>query len=145
MHGNLTSDLIAVFMEQAQLEVGIGTPLLQAPFDQYGMLCTQCWVKGLWQFVSELCILLENLTYHTPPLQCKGNEYIMECLVLMDYYGNADLIRINCCWIRKQVLTLSDIKCSDGVYLHHHAHTFIPMFQPPSKYDWANKCLHTLT
>ena len=33
--GNLTSDLIAVSMEQAQLEVSIGTPLLQAPFDQY--------------------------------------------------------------------------------------------------------------
>ena len=43
--GNLTSNLIAVSMEQAQLEVSIGTPLLQVPFDQYGMLCTQCWVK----------------------------------------------------------------------------------------------------
>ena len=99
--GNLTSDLIAVSMEQAQLEVSIGTPLLQVPFDQYGMLCTQCWVKGLWQFASEHCILLENPTYRTPPLQCEGDEYIMECLVLMDYYGNADLIRINRCRIRK--------------------------------------------
>ena len=137
--GNLTSDLIAVSMEQAQLEVSIGTPLLQAPFDQYGMLCTQCWVKGLWQFASEHRILLENPTYCTPLLQCEGNEYIMECLVLMDYIGNADLIRINRCQIRKQVLTMSDIICGDGVYLCHDAHTFIPMLQPPSKYDWANK------
>ena len=136
---NLTSDLITVSMEHAQLEVGIGTPLLQAPFDQYGMLCTQCWVKGLWQFASEHHILLENPTYHTPLLQCKGNEYIMECLVLMDYYGNADLICINRCQIRKQVLTMSDIICGIGVYLHHDAHTFIPMLQHPSKYDWANE------
>ena len=90
------------------------------------MLCTQCWVKGLWQFASEHCILLENPTYRTPPLQCEGDEYIMECLALMDYYGNADLIRIN-------------IICGDGVYLCCDAHTFIPMLQPPSKYDWANK------
>ena len=137
--GNLTSDLIAVSMEQAQLKVSIGTPLLQVPFDQYGMLCTQCWVKGLWQFASEHHILLENPTYRTPPLQCKGDEYIMECLVLMDYYGNADLIRINHCRICKQVLTMSNIICSDGVYLRHNAHAFIPMLQPPSKYDWANK------
>ena len=142
---NLTSDLIAVSMEQAQLEVSIGTPLLQAPFDQYGMLCTQCWVKGIWQFTSEHHILLENPTYHTPPLQCEGNEYIMECLVLMDYYGNADLIHINRCQIRKQVLTMSDIICGDWVYLRHDAHTFIPMLQPPSKYDWANKWPSTLT
>ena len=125
-------------MEQAQLKVSIGTPLLQAPFDQYGMLCTQCWVKGLWQFASEHRILLENPTYCTPPLQCEGDEYIMECLVLMDYYGNADLIRINRCLICKQVLTMSDIICGDGVYLRRDAHTFIPMLQPPSKYDWAN-------
>ena len=137
--GNLTSDLIAVSMEQAQLEVSIGTPLLQVPFDQYSMLCTQCWVKGLWQFASEHCILLENPTYHTSPLQCIGNEYIMECLVLMDYYGNADLIHINHCQIRKQVLTMSDIIYSNGVYLHCDAHTFIHTLQPPNKYDWANE------
>ena len=101
-------------MEQAQLEVSIGTPLLQVPFDQYGMLCTQCWVKGLWQFALEHCMLLENPTYCTPPLQCEGDEYIMECLVLMDYYGNADLIHINRCQIRKQVLTMSDIIYGDG-------------------------------
>ena len=77
--------------------------------------------------------------YHIPPLQCEGNEYIMECLVLMDNYGNADLICINHCWIHKQVLTMSDIKCGNGVYLCCDAHTFIPMLQPPSKYDWANK------
>ena len=70
--GNLTSNLIAVSMEQAQLKVGIGTPLLQAPFDQYGMLCTQCWVKGLWQFALEHCILLENPTYHTPHFNVKA-------------------------------------------------------------------------
>ena len=67
--GNLTSDLIAVSMEQAQLEIGIGIPLLQAPFEQYGMLFTQCWVKGLWQFASENGILLENPNYCTPLLQ----------------------------------------------------------------------------
>ena len=109
--GNLTSNLIAVSMEQAQLEVGIGTPLLQAPFDQYSMLCTQCWVKGLWQFALEHCILLENLTYCTPPLQCEGDEYIMECLVLMDYYGNADLIHI--------AQPLSDMQTGPHHVQHH--------------------------
>ena len=143
--GNLTSDLIAVSMEQAQLKVGIGTPLLQVPFDQYGMLCTQCWVKGLWQFVSEHCILLENPTYCTPLLQCEGDEYIMECLVLMDYYGNADLICIHRCRICKQVLTMSDIICGDGMYLHRYAHTFIPMLHGQASMTGPMNGLHTLT
>ena len=48
-------------------------------------------------------------------------------------------LHINHCRICKQVLTMSDIICDDGVYLCRNAHTFIPTLQPPSKYDWANE------
>ena len=34
---------------------------------------------------------------------------------------------------------MADIICGNGVHLHHDAYTFIPLLQPPSKYDWANK------
>ena len=34
---------------------------------------------------------------------------------------------------------MSDTRCGNGAYLCRNAHTFIPMLQPPSKYDWANE------
>jgi hypothetical protein len=52
VHGALpthTSIYFNISLEQAQLEVGIGSPLLEANYDDYGFLLTFCWVKVLWQ------------------------------------------------------------------------------------------------
>jgi hypothetical protein len=46
-----TSIYFNISLEQAQLEVGIGSPLLEANYDDYGFLLTFCWVKVLWQFL----------------------------------------------------------------------------------------------
>jgi hypothetical protein len=59
-HGDtpsLLGQLQGVSLEQAQLEVGIQTPILESSFDTYGLLLTNCWFKSLWRFVSkeELC------------------------------------------------------------------------------------------
>jgi hypothetical protein len=55
VHGALpthTGIYFNISLEQAQLEVGIGSPLLEANYDDYGFLLTFCWVKVLWQFLS---------------------------------------------------------------------------------------------
>jgi hypothetical protein len=54
VHGALpthTSSYFNISLEQAQLEVGIGSPLLEANYNDYGFLLTFCWVKVLWQFL----------------------------------------------------------------------------------------------
>jgi len=76
--GSPTSQWLMLTLEQAQLEVGIRVPLLEASFEQYGFLCTDCWIKVLWQFVSTYDISLTDRNYKTPPLQRVGDEFIME-------------------------------------------------------------------
>ena len=51
---SMIGKVLAAQLEQAQLEVGIGIPLLEAPFDQYGFLLMDCWIKGKWEFCLEV-------------------------------------------------------------------------------------------
>jgi hypothetical protein len=53
-----TSSLLHASLEQAQLEVGLGTPFLNADFTTYGFLLTDCLWKALWEFVSTYNIQL---------------------------------------------------------------------------------------
>ncbi len=45
------SHLLHCSLEQAQIEIGLSTPLLQANYSQYGFLLMDCWVKFLWSFL----------------------------------------------------------------------------------------------
>jgi hypothetical protein len=55
-----TGSLLQSSLEQAQLEVGLGTPFLDAPFDLYGFLLTDCLWATIWAFISKHRILLSN-------------------------------------------------------------------------------------
>jgi len=44
--------LLQYSLEQAQLEIGLSTPLFQVDYSQYGFLLTDCWVKFLWSFLT---------------------------------------------------------------------------------------------
>lgn len=66
---SLTGQLMEASLEQVQLEVGIRIPLLEAPFEDYGMLCTNCWFKQLWDFVLTHDIVVESDDYVVPKLQ----------------------------------------------------------------------------
>jgi len=138
--GSPTSKWLMLTLEQAQLEVGIGVPLMEAPFEQYGFLCTDCWIKSLWWFVSTYDILLTDRDYKVPPLQREGDEFIMERLVMSERFNEEVLIRINRCRIKKQVLTMADIMAGDGVHLQRDVHVYThPFGVPTSKYDWAKE------
>ena len=77
-----------------QLEVGIGTPVLEAPFKKYSFLVTYGWFKELWHFVSneEIVLCQENLVI--PPLQCEGDEFIKEKLIQVCNWDQADICQI---------------------------------------------------
>jgi hypothetical protein len=42
-----TGRFLNISLEQAQLEVGIGMPILEADYEQYGFLLTFCCIKVL--------------------------------------------------------------------------------------------------
>jgi len=95
--GSPTSQWLMLNLEQVQLEVGIGMPLLESPYEQYRYLCTDSWIKVLWCFISEYDITLEDRTFKLPLLQWEGDEFFMEHLVLSDRFNEAALIQINQC------------------------------------------------
>ena len=47
-----TGSLLRASLEQAQLEVGIGTSFLSEPFETYGFLLTDCLWATIWAFIS---------------------------------------------------------------------------------------------
>ena len=63
MHGAIdtpTGSLLRASLEQAQLEVGLGTSFLSAPFELYGFLLTDCLWSTIWSFISKHHISLVN-------------------------------------------------------------------------------------
>jgi len=86
-------------------------------------LCTDSWIKILWQFISTYDITLGDRTFKLPPLQWEGGEFLMEQLVLSNRFDEAALIRINWYQIKKQILTMADVIAGDGVHLQRDVHT----------------------
>jgi hypothetical protein len=72
VHGALqthTGKYFNISLEQAQLEVGIGTPIFEASYKNYRFLLMFCWVKVLWQFLWMHHITLRNPNQVLPKLQ----------------------------------------------------------------------------
>jgi len=70
--------LLQTSLEYLQLEIRIGTPVLQSDFTEWGHLATSCWLKHLWSFVSLAQLQLIPNQPKTFPLQCKGDACIMD-------------------------------------------------------------------
>ena len=80
-HGAIPTPIgeyLKVSLEQAQLEVGISTPILEASFDNYGCLLTPSWVKKLWEHHMETQCLPSVSRSGPPKLQREGDAF---------YYG----------------------------------------------------------
>ncbi len=141
VHGDtasLTAMLMDGSLQQAQLEVGTGTPLLQASFTKYGFLCTNCWIKGLWEFLSENDILLSCPDYVMPPLQREGDAYIMDNLIDSGTLTTPQMIQFNRCRIRKEALTLADVIDGGGLHIQRNSWAFAyTAFK--SEYEWARE------
>jgi hypothetical protein len=73
-----TGSLLRASLEQAQLEVGIGTPFLSTPFAQYGFLLTDCLWSSIWSFISSHHISLSYADQVLPKPQRERDQFIME-------------------------------------------------------------------
>jgi hypothetical protein len=75
-----TGTFLNTTLEQAQLEVGIGTPLLEADYKKFGFLLTNCWLKVLWKRLWEHDIILRQpeAEQSLPKLQREGDFFILK-------------------------------------------------------------------
>lgn len=142
-HGDtptLSGHLMGSVLEQAQIEIGSGTPLLLTDFAAYGCLVTDCWFKGLWEFVSMHDIKLECDDYPMPHLQREHDEFVMDKLISLRKFDKGELAAFNRCRLRMEVLTMADIIEGDGSSLRWDVSAWSPAHGYfSSSYEWPNE------
>lgn len=141
VHGSVdtpTGHFLRTSLESAQLEVGIGTPILEADYEYYGFLLTDCWIKSLWRFVSAYGILLRNPDQVLPQLQRTGDAFLMELFVASNLFDETDLIKINRCRLFYRAVTLADVVTGDGSAITREAR-LADRIRPTSSYVWPNE------
>jgi len=95
------SHLLKCSLEQAQLKLGLSTPLFQANYSQYGFLLTDCWVKFLWSFLAYADCSL-HAEYPTDlDLQRVNDQFLMDIFFSSGQFSDKDLVSINRCRLAK--------------------------------------------
>ena len=94
---SLTGKLLCMSIEVAKVEVGVGGPLFMQPFERFGILATESWVKHTWQFLSEYGITIEDKVGDIR-LRRHGDEFLTRIFVQHGYKGAA-LKRLNASFI----------------------------------------------
>ena len=91
-----TGQLLEISLEQAQVELGLPTPLWQADYKKHNKLITETWVKSVWKFVSKFGIKLNTAeTVRLPKLR-ENDRYIME-IAEGEGFTDQERISINRC------------------------------------------------
>jgi hypothetical protein len=141
----INGGLLQITTDQAQLEIGRSTPLLQEDFTKRGHLLTaNLWIGSLWEFCSEFGIKLEADRFKAPEIQRDNDSFIMELLEeRFTFTGDKNSRRdqwrsLNRCRMSLQVLFLSDIASGDGKsirkdYLAYEGRAARPH---SSKWEW---------
>jgi hypothetical protein len=136
-----TGRFLNISLEQAQLEVGIGTPMLEADYEQYGFLLTFCWIKVLWKRLWEYDIVLRHPEAEKvlPKLKREGDYFIMERVVQSQGFKEEAMIRMNRCQLSFRALTIADVLSRDGTKVTQEAKLIQRLNRPPSLWDWPNE------
>jgi len=123
---SMAGSLLHTLVEQAQLEVGSLTPFYQLPFQQYGFLLTNCWLKSVWSFLSSAQLCLQSSSGSSLHLQREHDTYLMDHLVSTAAFTPATLQSFNCCRLYMRCLSLADLSTGKGDCLHPPFYTRFP-------------------
>jgi hypothetical protein len=143
VHGALpthTGNYFNTSLEQAQLKIGIGSPILESNYHDYGFLLTYCWVKVLWEFLWKHDVKLHNPDQVLPNRQRQGDFFIMEHIVTSQGFSTDDMIRINRCRMAFRAMTVADLLTGDGTKVTKNAKDLRRLSRPSSSWDWPNEC-----
>ena len=134
-----TGQFFHVSLEQAQLKVGISTPILESSYDDYGCLLTFCWIKVLWECLWIYKVTLHNPDQILPKLQWEGNFFLMEHLVELQVFTDEDLLHFNHCCLVYKAMTAANILTGDGITVMKDALALHRLSHLSSPWEWPNK------
>jgi hypothetical protein len=75
------------------------------------------WLKSLRSFLASISGFLELDKTYLPPIQRKGDIYIMDMVLHASCFSESEICQINHCRMYLQAITFSDIVLADGVTL----------------------------
>lgn len=132
---DISGENIRTSIELHKIELGVGRNLFTLPFDLYGHLATETWVKATWQFAQEHNIEIEDKVTSNIQLHREDDVYLME---IFAHYGftKKELQQINRCRIHMQVTTLADIVTGDGKRITETARHCKRDDTRSSPFDW---------
>lgn len=137
-----SADLHIETMELVQCHVGTGSNFWSLPFNKYGCLAPDGWMKTTWEAMDETPLELRGPDLAFPTLRT-NDRHIMEVFADME---DDDLIlqSLNECRLFLGVTTVAEIATADGLRLEqeiwHGRSTLVPPNNwpkaKPSENDW---------
>jgi hypothetical protein len=132
-------------LETLQLDAGLDGNPLQADYDRYGVRCTDCWLKTLWERLHAYGFKI-YLDYPTIPHPREGDMLIAD--IIYDSSETDQVKRIlHRCRIHKGMLFLSDIAAANGRHLDRsflnrddtpsHVSRYTFPREEPTDSDWS--------
>lgn len=98
---------IQISWEYLVVELGVTVQLLQVSFRKNWFLATDCWLKSLWEKVTEYGIHVEVDTVRLAPPQ-RGDTWFMALIIALPY-TQEEILCNNRMRLHQQVIYLSDI------------------------------------
>ena len=112
---SITGQLLEAALEVANAEAGIPGSLFSQPFDTYGCLITDSWIKEVWKEVHNNTLQFEERTITLQHKQ-DNDVFLNEKFAEHGYSVNQRKI-LNTCRIYLKVTLLSDVTSGDGFYI----------------------------
>ena len=92
--------------------MGVQDVILNYEYKKYSFLCPECWIKTVWEFMSERSLSIQGWKQKRP-LKRENDEFLITKFV-QHQVPQEDIRVLNECRIYLQVETLSDITNGNG-------------------------------
>jgi hypothetical protein len=122
-----TGHFFCTLLKLAQLEVGLGTPILESSYDDFKCLLTFCWIKILWENLWIHKVSLQDPDQILPKVQLDGDFFLMERLVQLQVFSDMDLLHFNWCQLAYKPMTAADVLNGEGVMVMHDAKDLVAL------------------
>eukprot|EP00980_Cylindrotheca_fusiformis_P024905 scaffold12690_cov177-Cylindrotheca_fusiformis.AAC.2 len=105
--------LLRCTLAWAQMNAGIGTPLLMTPSLTLSYF-ESTFLQYLREYLAKINCQIEVDTPYIPPTQREDDEYIMEVAIATRSFEDKELRKLNYCRLYLQVVTIADMVIPDS-------------------------------
>ena len=97
------------------MEIGMGKPFIQLPFNKFGTWTTETWLKTMWNHLGDLEIELLWRDIPSLPLKRNRGKYIVAEVSGLYDMDKRTMRRLNRIRLSMEVYAMSDIETGDGL------------------------------